>query len=130
MAKKVVKKDKKEKTFKESHVLVVLEKMEDSIKLLAEGQAGFREEMNRKFEKMEGRLNEFERETRDNFGIVFEYLKRIDEEVQDIKARLGELDEGKIGKKEYNFVMKRMDDVEEQVRKLTDLVKTRTALAK
>lgn len=112
MAKKAAKKDKRERTFKESHVLVVLEKMGDDIKLLAESQMGFRNEMIEFKDEMLGfkdemlsfkdemtvfknemigkvnTLLEFKENAEGDIKISLEYLKRLDDELQDIKSEI------------------------------------------
>lgn len=154
MAKKAVKKEKRENTFKESQVLVMLEKMDDKITLLAEGQMDMRETMDKKFdilfefkenterdlavllgfksnaERDLATLLGFKDSAEKNFAIIMEYLERIDDDVQIIKKRLDEMDEKKMDRKEYNFIMKRVDDLEKEVKNLAGLVKTKTALAK
>jgi DNA repair ATPase RecN len=93
---------------KKDHFEVLLENMNDNIKLVAEGQVAFRDEINQRF-------TDFQQETRDNFKTVFGYLSRIDNELQDIKNSLKRLDETKLDKGEFDDLAKRVARLEREL---------------
>jgi len=89
---------------KKDHFEALLENMNDNIKLVAEGQVAFHEE-----------FTEFQKETRDNFKTVFDYLSRIDNELQDIKNSLKRLEETKVDKGELNALTQRVARLEREL---------------
>ena len=114
----------KNKPIKKEHFEVVLEDMNDSIKLIAEGQMAFRQEVNRRFDDVDRRHVEFRDETRANFKTVFDYLAKMDDELQDIKKTLKQLDETKIDKSNFAALAERVARLE------TELEKYKTAALK
>jgi len=128
----------KNKPIKKEHFEVVLEDMNDSIKLIAEGQMAFRQEVNRRFDDVDRRhvefrdetranfktLFDFRDETRANFKTVFDYLAKMDDELQDIKKTLKQLDETKIDKSNFAALAERVARLE------TELEKYKTAALK
>ena len=114
----------KNKPIKKEHFEVVLEDMNDSIKLIAEGQMAFRQEVNRKTRANFKTLFDFRDETRANFKTVFDYLAKMDDELQDIKKTLKQLDETKIDKSNFAALAERVARLE------TELEKYKTAALK
>ncbi len=111
---------------------VLLERMDDKITLLAEGQTAFREEVKVEFGKVwdkfdsidgrvgsidsrlysiDGRLDSLEQEMRSNFKTVFEYLSRIDGEIAEIKMML----ENKADKQELAAIERRVARLEAEL---------------
>lgn len=105
---------KSERVFKESEVLVVLENMDDNMKLLAEGQAQINKE-----------LQDFQESVNDNFKVVMEYLYRIEGETLDVKRRLENIEAGKADKEEYFSLEKRVEDLEQRMERVGILLKVR-----
>lgn len=129
---------KTEKVFKESHVLVMLEDMRDHIKLLAEGQMGFHdkfesiegrfdsidqrfERIDERFERVEHKLDTMSEENKIEHKAIMEYLSRLENEMMDIKEKLG----SKADKGEYEFLKKRVDNLEQQMKKFKVLLKVK-----
>ena len=124
-------KSKTKVPIKKEHFEVVLENMNDSIKLIAEGQISFRQEVNQRFDESNSRFVEFRDEmngfrkemygfrdeTQANFKTVFEYLVKIDDELQDIKKNLKRLDETKIDKTEFAALAQRVAKLEIELEK-------------
>ena len=86
--KKISAKNNSEKMIKESQVMVVLEDMNDNIKIIAEGLSAtnqnlesVRQELentNHRLDSFEDRMDRFEKETGENFKMVFSYLSKIE----------------------------------------------------
>lgn len=138
-------KSKIKPSLKKEHFEVLLENMNDSIKLVAEGQLAFRQEVNQKFNEADQRLADFRDETQANFKIlfdfrdetqsnfktlfdfrdrtdsnfktIFDYLSRMDDELQDIKKSLQRLDETKIDKAKFAALGQRVAQVEQELKK-------------
>lgn len=138
--KKIKKLDKKlEKIFKESDVMLLLEHLNDNITIIAEGQSitdrkvdRISEELSALNEKflvldgkvfaLDGRVSslqgdfiEFKSETKSNFKTVFEYLSRIDDEVEDIKKKLDKMDKNSIKREEFEKLQERVYSLEKQI---------------
>jgi uncharacterized phage infection (PIP) family protein YhgE len=133
---------------KKDHFEALLENMNDNIKLVAEGQTAFREEVNQRFDRSDQRFAEFQKETRANFKTLFEfrdetranfkkvfnfrdetqanfktvfdYLSRIDNELQDIKKELKLLDQTKVDKHEFNDLAQRVARLERKLEECKD----------
>jgi DNA repair ATPase RecN len=117
MAAKNKPKSKIKPSVKKEHFEVLLENMNDSIKLVAEGQLAFRQEVNQKFNESDQRLADFCDRTDSNFKTIFDYLARMDDELQDIKKSLQRLDETKIDKAEFAALAQRVAQVEQELKK-------------
>lgn len=116
MAKKVSKPASKiPKNFTESEVGALVEHFDESLKLIAEGQVSFREDVKRDFGKVWTEMISMKQEMRSNFKTVFEYLSRIDDELAEIKARLKKLDEAKVDRKEFNILERRLAEAERAI---------------
>ncbi|MDD3679140.1 MAG: hypothetical protein PHT36_02770 [Patescibacteria group bacterium] len=131
---------KKLDIFKGSEVVVVLEDIRDNIKILAEGQVGLRQELKGDVNNLRDELKDdisdlrselkgdiaelreelrtFKQDTESNFKTVFDYLARIDKEIQEIKVELKNLKESKIDKESYFALEKRVLDLEKEVARL------------
>jgi len=122
---------------KKDHFEALLENMNDNIKLVAEGQAAFRDEFTDFRDETRANfktifefrdetqanfktLFEFRDETRANFKIVFDYLSRIDNELQDIKKELKLLDETKVDKQKFNDLTQRVARLERKLEECKD----------
>jgi len=146
MASKNKLKSKIKPAVKKDHFEALLENMNDNIKLVAEGQVAFRDEINQRltdFQKEtrdnfktifdfrdETRDNfktifDFRDETRDNFKTVFDYLARIDNELQDIKNSLKRLDETKLDKSEFDDLAKRVARLERELEECKGSLETK-----
>lgn len=132
--------EKREKVFKESHVLVMLENMRDDIKLLAEGQMGIHdkldaidgrfEQFDGKFEQIDGRFDEIDRKLEENKSehkTIMEYLSRLEDEMMDIKERLESIEKNKADKSDYDFLKRKMEVLERQMEKFKVLLKVKRA---
>ena len=102
---------KQEKIFKESDVVILLENVNDNIKILAEGQAGLDQRMGGLDQKMDGleknlsqRIDGLEQEMRDSFKSILQYLSRIEDEIMEIKEEIRGLREKKLDKERF-FVL-------------------------
>ena len=121
---------KTEKIFKESDVVVIMENMNDNIKLLAEGQMALNERfdgLENRFDGLENRFDKLERETKAGFSMIMDYLKRIDEEVIGIKSELESTREEKVNWDAYSLLEKRVEKAEEQIEKVKALLKLKKA---
>jgi septation ring formation regulator EzrA len=112
---------------KKDKVLVVLEKMQEDIRLIAEGQQMLREDVNRRFtevgkrfDQVDGKFVEIGRRfsgIEDNLKAALEYLFRIDEEIGDIKKELEEKKKTeKINKSWTESIEKRIALIEKQLK--------------
>ncbi|HHE45758.1 MAG TPA: hypothetical protein ENL05_00185 [Candidatus Moranbacteria bacterium] len=106
---------KVEKVFKESEVILLLENLNDNIQLLAEGQVGLREETNRKIDGLREEMNE-------KFSLIMNYLKKIDDEIMEIKKELGILKEKKVDWSAYSLLEKRVKKAEDEIERLNKLL--------
>ena len=153
MASKNKLKSKIKPMVKKDHFEALLENMNDNIKLVAEGQTAFRDEVNARFDVVDQRfakadqrfakvdqrfvsfqketrdnfktIFDFRDETRDNFKTVFDYLSRIDNELQDIKKRLQRLDETKLDKGEFDDLAKRVARLERELEECKGSLETK-----
>jgi septation ring formation regulator EzrA len=112
---------------KKDKVLVVLEKMQDSIGLIAEGQTMFRGEMNRRFDEVDKRFDEHDQRfveigqrfsgIENNLKIALEYLFKIDEEITQIKSEIKEIKKKDgIDKNWIASIEKRIGIIEKQLK--------------
>ena len=129
--KKIILKNAKSKGRSDDEVLVMFESLKNDIQIIAEGQSslserfdnfrdemyGFKDEMYGFKDEMCGFRDEmygFRDETKNNFKVVFEYLSRIDDELQDIKKEIKEIKIILDKKAEIKIVL----DLEKRVEKL------------
>lgn len=116
------------RVFAESEVLVVLERMDDRIKILAEGQSGLSERMDRiegRFDGLEGRFDGLEGEMRQGFSLIMDFLKRLDEELMGIKKDLESTKKKKVDRNVYVVLEKRMAVAESQIERMRAVLKER-----
>lgn len=128
---------KTEKVFKESDVIVIMENMNDNIKLLAEGQMALNERfdglenrfdgLESRFDGLEQRFDKLERETKAGFKMIMDYLKRIDDEIIGIKSELEDTKKNKVNWDVYSLLEKRVEKAEEQIEKVKALLKLKKA---
>lgn len=116
----------------------------DEIKIVAEGQIELRQELKKDINDLRGELksdisdlrselkgdisglrnelkgdiSDLRDEMRSNFKTVFEYLSKIDEEIQEIKLELQTLKESKLDKALYFALEKRVLKMEKQVERM------------
>jgi len=151
MKTKLKKMDKKtEELFKASSVAVLLENMNDNIKILAEGQMSLREEIgNLRGEmheeigdlrgEMHGAINilrgemhkeigNLRGEMKEGFDLLMEYVMRIDEEVVNIRKELEGVREKKVDWSIYSTLEKRMKVAESQIEKMKVLLKLKNSI--
>jgi len=77
-----------EKVFKESHVMVILEDMRDSIKLVAEGQIG----LQRQLDGLTDEVHSFRDETDIRFAQVNARFAQVDARFDQMDARFDQMD--------------------------------------
>jgi len=102
----------KEKSFSESSVKVLLEDIRGEIKLVAEGQAGLRQEMNKKFDGLQKEMNEGFADMRSSFKSIFEYLSRVEDELVEIEVELRNFKKVKV---DYGSLEKRIAAIEQKL---------------
>lgn len=134
------------KVFSGSEVIMVLEKMDDSIKLVAEGQMGlqrqldeFKGETRAEFKKVEanfgkvfGKLAEHDRkfeEIDSKFETVFNYLSRIDDEIVALKNETAKADWKKMNRSEFEGFNKRLEKLENDLKKHKAIISARLKTA-
>lgn len=76
---------------KERHFGVILESIDSNIHLVIERQDILDRKIDSRFDEASNDLNDFKIETRSNFKTVFDYLSRIDDELQEIKSEIKEI---------------------------------------
>ena len=133
-----------EKVFAESEVLVVLESIDDTFKLLAEGQQGLDRRMGGLEDRMGGledrmgglegrmsgledRMGGLENDMKSGFSMIMDYLKRIDEEVVGIRKDIEDLKKKKVDWEVYHPLEKRLRIAEKEIGKLKLLLEKKVA---
>lgn len=102
-----IKKSPKKKS--ENYNSVLLERMHDDIKLIAEGQVGIQ----RRLDGVESEIACFKEETENNFKLFFEHLSRIEDEIMEIKNDLKDNYEKKGWDKKWReAIEKRLEKME------------------
>lgn len=98
-------KSKKNKSFKkaDNYTAVLLEKMHDDIKLVAEGQVV----VQRQLDEFKGEMHEFKEDTKSSFKSILEYLSRMEDEIMEIKEDLKNNYERKGWDKEWRDMIER-----------------------
>lgn len=137
--KKSILKDAGKNSYNTSEVMTMLEGMNDSIKLVAEGQVMLRGEMNRRFDEVDKRFDEHDQmfhEVNSKLDTTLEYLFRIDEEItqikeeiKEVKERMKYLEENNIGKKdkEYISLVEKVLNIEKEVKTIKIALKLKVA---
>lgn len=110
---------KVKKVFAESEVLIVLEEMNDSMKILAEGQIM----LSGRMDNLESRFDGLESEVRQGFSLIMDFLKRLDEELMGIKKDVEEAKEKKVDLNIYEMLEKRMAVAERQIERMKSVLK-------
>lgn len=88
---------------------VLLEKMHDDIKLIAEGQGGIQ----RQLDEFKNEMYEFKKDTKSSFKSILEYLSRIEDEVMEVRKELKDNYEKKGWDKEWRIsIEKRLEKIE------------------
>ena len=149
--KRVIKKNSKKakKKLTPNHSGVLLEEMNSNMKLILEDHTGLDKkiegldkkidtkidglqgEMNLKFDGLRGEMNSKFNEVNSNFKTVFEYLSKIDDELQDIQIIKSDIKETKqehSNKSDLEYVKKmeqRMNKIEMNYIELRAMVKER-----
>ncbi len=105
----------------ERYLGVIIEDIDSKMDLLFEGFDSVRKELGGKIDDVQEDLNSFKTEmrgfkteTRNNFKTVFQYLSRIDEEIQFIKSEIADLKD-KLDKKAD---IERLEKLEKRVNKI------------
>lgn len=111
-----------EKTFTGTQVGMLLEDMQDGIKMIGE-QHG---ELMKRIDGLDGKLDSFIVETRDNFKAVFEHLSHIEDDFIFLRKRVDRLDEEKTSIKEFNWLKSKVLEIE---KRLDECKKQQTMLA-
>ena len=106
---------KTQKVFSESEVGVLLEHLDGNIKLFAEAMGGRMDCLDGRMDCLDGRIESLEKEMRQGFGeingqlkTIFDYLLRIDDELQGIKREL----KNKTDKKDFTILESRVSRLE------------------
>lgn len=96
----------------------ILEDIRGMFIALAEGQKILTERVDRvetKLDNFEIRIDNLETNMNSKFQTVFDYLSRIDDEIQDIKSRLEKLHTNKAETKEVNELAQRISHLEKEL---------------
>ena len=101
-------------TPKENYEGILLEEIRDSIKVLAEGQIGIREDVS----TLKNDLVEFKDDTKNNFKIMTDYLMKIEDEITAIKEEIAGIKDGSIPVSNMVDVEKRVAFLEQEVAEL------------
>ena len=145
--KRIIKKSKRvKKNSTQNHSGVLLEEMNSNLKLVLEGHAGLdkkidglrgemnskfdglRGEMNSKFDGLRGEMNLKFDKVDNNFKTVFEYLSKIDDELQFIKLELTQIKSDLKKKADLDYLKileKRINKIEMDYIKLKTIVMKR-----
>jgi chromosome segregation ATPase len=124
-----------------NYTAVLLEKIEDNLKLLAEGQSNLNEKMDRKFEAVDERFDQINQQFKSiekklgdhdqqfkniekklgdhdqQFKTILKYLSRIEDELMELKGKINRVEEnGNIDRKEIEDVKVRLEKVEEALK--------------
>ncbi len=115
-------KKRKKNTSGSEYTNVILEEMNDNIKILAEGQgairddlADFKKETRRNFKSLSQELADFKVDTKQNFDLVFKYLSGIEDELASVKRELEGIKDGSIPVKNIVGNTARIAVLEQQV---------------
>ena len=98
------------------HSEVLLEEMNSKIDLLLEGHAMSEEKIEGLDKKIDTKIDGLRGEMNSNFKTVFEYLSKIDDELQSIKSEIAELKVSLCEKADKN----KLSALEERVGKLEE----------
>ncbi|MDD3486757.1 MAG: hypothetical protein PHF35_00020 [Candidatus Moranbacteria bacterium] len=130
-------------TFSGTQVGMILEDMQDGIKLIGEQHGHIVKKidnMENRFDKLEDRfdklenrfdglenkLDNFIQETGDNFKAVFEYLSRIEDDFIALTKKIEKLDIEKVSVNDFNWLKDKVLEIE---KRLDNYKKRETALA-
>jgi predicted nuclease with TOPRIM domain len=110
----------KMKSAKKDRYTVVLEQLNSQFKVFGENLAGFRSEVKKRLDKLE-----------ENQEVTLEYLFKIDDrlneierELRDIKAELEKIDESKIDKRKFQFLKKKVQEIEKELKRVVECQKS------
>ena len=118
MKAKSAKEKKVKEYFRGTEVGMMIEVFQDQLKMVAEDLSGFRDETKKRLDKIEK-----------NQEVTLEYLYRIDEEISDIKKKLKNIDEGKVDKKELEFLKTKVFEMEKELKRVVEWQKNQQKLA-
>jgi hypothetical protein len=92
------KKKRVKEYFRATEVGMMIEVLQDQMKMVAENLSGFRDKaeerfdsIDKRFDKIDLRFDRFEIETAENFKIVKEYLSRATDDLDKISAEIKEM---------------------------------------
>lgn len=92
-----------------NYTAVLLEKMHDDIKLVAEGQTA----VQRQLDEFKDEMHEFKEDTKSSFKSILDYLSRIEDEIMEIKEDLKNNYERKGWDKEWrNMIENKLEKIE------------------
>ena len=118
-------KKRKKDISEDRYTNVILEEMNDNIKILAEGQVAFRDDLadfkkdtRQNFKLLSQELTDFKVDTKQNFDLVFKYLAGIEDELADVKRELEGIKDGSIPVKNIIGNTARIAALEQQVAEL------------
>ncbi|MCX6766429.1 MAG: hypothetical protein NT170_01435 [Candidatus Moranbacteria bacterium] len=116
-------------TFTGTQVGMVLEDVRDDFKVIAEQHTDIMKKiggLDDKVGSLEGKLDNFIVETRDNFKAVFDYLSRIEDDFVALKEKVEELDAKKTSSKDFKWLKNKVLEIE---KKLEEHKKQQTMLS-
>ncbi|MFZ2188715.1 MAG: hypothetical protein WAV73_04095 [Candidatus Moraniibacteriota bacterium] len=133
------------KVFSESQVMMLLEKMDDHIQLVAEGLMGLERRMDDRFEQVDAGFKQIDdrfeqmdvrfKQLEANQAITLKHLFNIDDkfeamekELKEIKLELARLSEKILSSKEIKSFSKRISVIEKDMEKLRIFVHSRSKL--
>lgn len=105
---------------KRDHLQVILERMEHKDDLLSEGFSALSKKIDDNYRNLNKKVDGNQRETNSNFKTVFEYLPRIDDEIQSIKRELAKIKKSMMNSEGMNSIKflqieKRVEAVEKEL---------------
>lgn len=121
------------KTFSDTEVVIVLENMYDEIRVIGEQHGS----LNKKIDSLDvkidsldrslnGKLDDFIVETKNNFKPITEHLSRIEDDVMDLRKKMEKADKKIVNAKDLEWLKRKVMDIEKQ---LENYKKQQSALA-
>ncbi len=119
------------KIFSESQVIMLLEKMDDSIQLVAEGLMGLERGMGAGFEQANVRFKQLEANQNISLKHLFgvdDRLEAMEKELKEIKSELVSIGEKKLTPKENDSLSRRVEMLEKEMMRYRAFMKRKVAL--
>lgn len=109
-----------EKTFRSTEVAVLLENINDNIKMVAEGHIDLERKIEDLDKSLNGGIDSLGQEMRSSFKTVFDYLSAIDIELAEIKVKL----DNKADKKDLTTLKQRVAKLELELSECKKMIAT------